>query len=47
MKIVTLPLAFLFVVLWSPLSQAQTRGATAEDYYAFETLADVRMSPDG
>jgi dipeptidyl aminopeptidase/acylaminoacyl peptidase len=26
---------------------AQTRGVTAEDYYAFETLGDPRFSPDG
>ena len=26
---------------------AQTRGATAEDYFAFETLADPHFSPDG
>src|SRR5450755_3989529 len=26
---------------------AQTRGATAEDYFAFETLSDPRFSPDG
>ena len=26
---------------------AQTRGVTAEDYFAFETLGDPRFSPDG
>src|SRR6476660_8242046 len=26
---------------------AQTRGATAEDYFAFETLGDPHFSPDG
>ena len=26
---------------------AQTRGVTAEDYFAFETLADPQFSPDG
>src|SRR6185295_6121413 len=26
---------------------AQTRGVTAEDYFAFETLSDPRFSPDG
>jgi dipeptidyl aminopeptidase/acylaminoacyl peptidase len=26
---------------------AQTRGVTAEDYYAFETLSDPHFSPDG
>src|SRR5438270_700219 len=29
------------------ISLAQTRGATAEDYFAFETLSDPRFSPDG
>src|SRR2546423_5629054 len=46
MKNITLPLAFVaFVLVATP--QAQTRGATAEDYYAFETLADPHFSPDG
>src|SRR5262245_61017829 len=26
---------------------AQSRGVTAEDYFAFETLSDPRFSPDG
>src|SRR5215813_7707300 len=26
---------------------AQTRGMTAEDYFAFKSLNDVRISPDG
>ena len=26
---------------------AQTRGVTAEDYFAFETLGDPHFSPDG
>jgi len=26
---------------------AQTRGMTAEDYFAFETLSEPRFSPDG
>jgi dipeptidyl aminopeptidase/acylaminoacyl peptidase len=26
---------------------AQSRGATAEDYFAFEALSDPRFSPDG
>src|SRR5215467_8644170 len=26
---------------------AQTRGVTAEDYYAFDTLGDPHFSPDG
>jgi dipeptidyl aminopeptidase/acylaminoacyl peptidase len=29
------------------LAHAQTRGVTAEDYFAFETLGDPRFSPDG
>ena len=28
-------------------SRAQTRGVTAEDYFAFETLGDPHFSPDG
>src|SRR5882672_9412804 len=43
---VTLPAALLTFVLSTP-AQAQTRGATAEDYFAFETLGDPRFSPDG
>jgi dipeptidyl aminopeptidase/acylaminoacyl peptidase len=38
--------AVLFVLVAFP-SQAQTRGATAEDYYSFETLGDPHFSPDG
>ncbi len=30
-----------------PLARAETRGVTAEDYYAFETLGDPQFSPDG
>ena len=30
-----------------PVARAQTRGVTAEDYYAFETLTDPHFSPDG
>jgi dipeptidyl aminopeptidase/acylaminoacyl peptidase len=33
--------------LLTPPALAQTRGVTAEDYYAFETLGDPRFSPDG
>ena len=43
---IALATAFLSVVLGVPLA-AQTRGATAEDYFAFETLTDPRFSPDG
>jgi Tol biopolymer transport system component len=46
MKRVVLLLAFLSVVSGGAL-QAQTRGATAEDYYAFETLGEPHFSPDG
>src|SRR5579872_6207198 len=45
MKTITLSL-LLFTCLAAP-SIAQTRGATAEDYYAFETVGDPRFSPDG
>src|SRR3954449_9212371 len=38
--------AFLSLALTVPLS-AQTRGVTAEDYFAFETVADPHFSPDG
>src|SRR5262245_58955722 len=30
-----------------PVVHAQTRGVTAEDYFAFETLGDPQFSPDG
>src|SRR5437764_7006549 len=43
---ITLSAAFMFAVLAVPLS-AQTRGATSEDYFAFETLGDPHFSPDG
>src|SRR5215216_6475173 len=39
----TVTVAFLSL---APLG-AQTRGVTAEDYFAFETLAEPRFSPDG
>ena len=35
----------MFVLVAAP--HAQTRGATAEDYFSFETLGDPRFSPDG
>ena len=38
--------ALAVAALASPAS-AQTRGVTAEDYFAFETLGDPRFSPDG
>jgi dipeptidyl aminopeptidase/acylaminoacyl peptidase len=34
-------------LLAAALGAAQTRGVTAEDYFAFETLSDPRFSPDG
>ena len=34
-------------VMGASVARAQTRGVTAEDYYAFETLADPHFSPDG
>src|SRR5476649_754437 len=43
---ITLSAALMSVVLSVPL-MAQTRGVTAEDYYAFETLGDPHFSPDG
>ena len=40
-----------FVVIallaFSVPTSAQTRGVTAEDYFAFETLGDPHFSPDG
>jgi len=38
--------AIAFLLLTAP-ALAQTRGATAEDYFAFETLGEPRFSPDG
>lgn len=38
-------IAILFVSL-EPAA-AQTRGVTPEDYFAFKSLNDVRISPDG
>jgi hypothetical protein len=39
----------LAVILFACASAAfaQTRGITAEDYFAFESLSDPRFSPDG
>ena len=39
--------AALVLLTQSTLALAQTRGVTAEDYYAFEALSDPRFSPDG
>ncbi|MFN7929937.1 MAG: S9 family peptidase [Blastocatellia bacterium] len=44
MKYLLLPLALLFFVV---PSFAQTRGITPEDYFAFESLSDPHLSPDG
>jgi dipeptidyl aminopeptidase/acylaminoacyl peptidase len=38
--------ALLLVASAAPIA-AQSRGVTAEDYFAFETLGDPRFSPDG
>ena len=34
-------------IVLTPGAAAQTRGVTAEDYFAFETLGDPHFSPDG
>ena len=39
--------AAMCVLLIGAPAHAQTRGVTAEDYFAFETLGDPRISPDG
>src|SRR4029077_2512142 len=43
---ITLSVAVLSLVCAAP-AMAQNRGATAEDYFAFETLGDPHFSPDG
>src|SRR4029453_4858978 len=35
------------VLLVAPAGSAQTRGVTAEDYFAFETVRAPHFSPDG
>jgi dipeptidyl aminopeptidase/acylaminoacyl peptidase len=49
MRNVTRCTAALVIATWMTVSfvQAQTRGVTAEDYFAFETLGDPQFSPDG
>ncbi len=37
----------LAVVLAASGTDAQTRGVTAEDYFAFESVSDPHFSPDG
>ncbi|HMF97925.1 MAG TPA: S9 family peptidase, partial [Vicinamibacterales bacterium] len=44
-KITTSVVFLVFALVAAP--RAQTRGATAEDYYAFETPGDPHFSPDG
>jgi dipeptidyl aminopeptidase/acylaminoacyl peptidase len=46
MNRITLSTAFLAVTLTVTL-HGQTRGATADDYYSFESLGDPHFSPDG
>ena len=46
MKTPLLSLLVIAMLLVVPV-RAQTRGATAEDYFSFETLGDPRFSPDG
>src|SRR5262249_23116705 len=46
MKKITLSLVFVTAVLVAA-PHAQSRGASAEDYFAFETLGDPHFSPDG
>ena len=40
-------IAAVAVALSVAVASAQTRGVTAEDYFAFEALSDPRFSPDG
>src|SRR4051812_23658819 len=47
MKKITLPLVFVALVFAAVPGAQAPRGATAEDYFAFETLGDPRFSPDG
>src|SRR3954449_11887212 len=46
MKTITVSLAVAATLLTVGV-RAQTRGATSEDYFAFETLGDPHFSPDG
>jgi dipeptidyl aminopeptidase/acylaminoacyl peptidase len=47
MKRLGIPTITLSVFLVASSSAAQTRGVTAEDYFAFETAGDPHFSPDG
>ena len=40
-------LAALLLISLPHRASGQSRGAAAEDYFAFETLGDPRFSPDG
>src|SRR6476659_2960805 len=46
MKHITLSFAIVATLLTVGV-RAQPRGATAEDYFAFETVGEPRFSPDG
>ena len=48
MKATTIVLVILATVAVAiPPAAAQSRGMTPEDYFAFKSLSDVRLSPDG
>src|SRR2546423_4439008 len=47
MKHITCAVLVAGVLMAARPAAAQTRGVTAEDYFAFETLSDPRFSPDG
>ncbi|MBW8861698.1 MAG: S9 family peptidase [Acidobacteria bacterium] len=47
MKKITVALVFVALVFAAVPGAQAPRGATAEDYFAFETLGDPRFSPDG
>ncbi len=49
MKIHALPFALLLAAyaVAAPATDSGRRGVTPEDYYAFENIGDVRVSPDG
>jgi dipeptidyl aminopeptidase/acylaminoacyl peptidase len=46
-KTLRLSATIAVALLWLAPVGAQTRGMTAEDYFAFETLSEPRFSPDG
>src|SRR3954454_10586664 len=47
MKKITVALVFVALVFAAVPGAQAPRGATAEDYFAFQTLGDPRFSPDG